>query len=49
MVSLSITKQQTEELLELDAECGVRITPFTGLFISTIEDIENIYTKYFKS
>lgn len=43
------TKQQTEELLELDAECGVRITPFTGLFISTIEDIENIYTKYFKS
>lgn len=42
------TGQQTIELAVLETECGFRITPFTGLFISTIEDIENIYTKYFK-
>jgi hypothetical protein len=42
------TKQQNEELMTLNAECGVRIMPFFGLFISTIEGIENIYTKYFK-
>jgi hypothetical protein len=43
------TKQQNEELMTLNAECGVRVMPFFGLFISAIEDIENIYTKYFKS
>jgi len=43
------TGQQTLELMTLNAECGVRVTPFSELFISTIEDIENIYTKYFKS
>ena len=43
------TGQQTVELLALEAECGFRIIPFTGLFIDSIEEIENIYTKYFKA
>ena len=42
------TGQQTLELMTLNAECGVRIMPFTGVLLGTIEDIENIYTKYFK-
>ena len=33
------TGQQTIELLALETECGFRIMPFSGLFISTIEDI----------
>ena len=43
------TGQQTIELIALERECGFRIIPFTGLFIETIEEIENIYTKFSKS
>jgi hypothetical protein len=33
------TGQQTLELMTLNAECGVRIIPFTGLFICTNQDL----------
>lgn len=41
--------QQITELFAINTECGLRIMPFTGIIISTAEDFENIYTKFFKS
>ena len=40
--------QQIVELISLETECGMRLIPINGLVIEAMEDIENIYTKYFK-
>ena len=45
------TTQQAVEIIELESECVLRtIAPFfTGVTLISIEDIENIYQKFFRT